>query len=330
MKKTIFTALIITTIILFASCVKRPVPQTNAGKVFGTYYAIKYRAAENYSEGFDSVFAQINKSLSTFDASSVISTINSSDTAVPVDEHFTKVYEDALYVSEATGGAFDITVAPLVNFWGFGYDPESKSSVRSDAQIDSIMEFVGYRKISLENGLLTKQDSRIKLDCSAIAKGYACDAVAALLDEKGVKDYLVDIGGEMVAKGTNFSNEPWRIGIVSPVDDSLQTNNSVEQVIELKERAIATSGNYRQFYITKERKVSHTINPLTGYPTDHKLLSASVLAPACDIADAYATSFMVIGDTAKIRNIIKASKYNIEAFLIMDSAGVHKQLTISK
>ncbi|MBR4483174.1 MAG: FAD:protein FMN transferase [Paludibacteraceae bacterium] len=298
------------------------------GRVFGTYFSIKYTAPENYGAEFDSLFTVINKSLSTFDTSSVISRINRSDTAVVVDFHFATVCDDAFYVSRATDGAFDITVAPLVNLWGFGYDPSDTATLKTQAEIDSIKQFVGYDKISLEGGSLYKSDPRIKLDASAIAKGYACDIVSDFLDNRSVDNYLVDIGGEMVAHGVNSAGVPWRVGIVSPVDDASQTNTDVEHIVTLDNKAIATSGNYRQFYITKERKVSHTKDPITGYPTNHKLLSASVLAPVCDIADAYATSFMVIGDTARIRDIIKASKYDLEAVLIVDSAGTHKQLVI--
>lgn len=328
MKKRVFLAIAVTITFIFCSCKRAAQPQNNVGKVFGTYYSIKYTAPENYGQEFDSLFAVVNKSLSTFDTSSVISRINRSDTAVIVDFHFATVYEDALYVSRATDGAFDMTVAPLVNLWGFGYDPSDTATLKTKAEIDSIKQFVGYDKISLEGGRLYKSDPRIKLDASAIAKGYACDLVGDFLESCSVENYLVDIGGEMVARGVNSAGVPWRVGIVSPVDDASQLNTDVESIISLDNRALATSGNYRQFYITKERKVSHTIDPVTGYPTNHKLLSASVLAPVCDIADAYATSFMVIGDTARIREIIKASKYDLEAVLIVDSAGHHKQLVI--
>lgn len=328
MKKRVFLAIAVTITFIFCSCRRAAQPQNNVGKVFGTYYSIKYTAPENYGQEFDSLFAVVNKSLSTFDTSSVISRINRSDTAVIVDFHFATVYEDALYVSRATDGAFDMTVAPLVNLWGFGYDPSDTATLKTKAEIDSIKQFVGYDKISLEGGRLYKSDPRIKLDASAIAKGYACDLVGDFLESRSVENYLVDIGGEMVARGVNSAGVPWRVGIVSPVDDASQLNTDVESIISLDNRALATSGNYRQFYITKERKVSHTIDPVTGYPTNHKLLSASVLAPVCDIADAYATSFMVIGDTARIRKIITASKYDLEAVLIVDSAGHHKQLVI--
>lgn len=329
MKKIKILSIVLTIVLLLCGCKRTLKPQSNVGKVFGTYFSIKYTAAENYGDEFDSIFAMVNKSLSTFDSMSVISQINRSDTVVAVDEHFSKVYNDALYVSRATGGAFDITVAPLVNLWGFGYNPSDTSSIKTQTEIDSVRQFIGYEKVWLDSVGFHKSDARVKLDASAIAKGYACDLVADYLNSRSVENYLVDIGGEMVGRGVNPAGVPWRVGIVSPVDDASQINTDVEHVISLDNRALATSGNYRQFYITKERKVSHTIDPHTGYPTNHKLLSASVLAPTCAIADAYATSFMVIGDTIRIKDIIKASKYDLEAFLIVDSAGLHKQLSIN-
>ena len=331
MKKLII-CVVLSLVVMFVTqaCVRTKALQTNVGKEFGTYYSFKYKAYENYGEQFDSLFAQINSSLSTFNPQSVISRINSNDTTVATDAYVDTVFHYSEYVNHATDGAFDITVAPLVNYWGFGYEPNSQSAERTQAQIDSIREFVGFDKISLRGGRLYKADSRTKLDASAVAKGYACDVMAAFLDGEGVTDYLIDIGGEMVARGINYGGVPWRVGVVSPVEDTTQVSNDVEFILPLKDCAIATSGNYRQYYITKERKVSHTIDPVTGYPVNHKLLSASVLAPKCAIADAYATAFMVIGDTARIKNIIKASKYDLEAYLIVDSAGVHKQIRIGK
>lgn len=331
MKKLgIYAVMALSVISVTTACVKTKTLQTNVGKVFGTYYSFKYKAAENYGERFDSLFALINNSLSTFAPQSVISRINSNDTTVTTDAYFDTVYGYSEYVNRATDGAFDITVAPLVNYWGFGYDPKSQSAERTQAQIDSIREFVGFDKISLRGGRLYKTDSRTKLDASAVAKGYACDVVAAFFDSLGVTDYLIDIGGEMVAKGKNSGGVAWRVGIVSPIEDSTQVSNDIEFVLPLKDCALATSGNYRQYYITKERKVSHTINPATGYPTDHKLLSASVLAPNCAIADAYATAFMVIGDTTRIKEIIKASKYDLEAYVILDDNGAHQMKHLTR
>lgn len=311
-------------ILLLTSCGHKGKLQSNLGLVFGTYYSFNYYASDNYQEDFDSIFAVVNHCFSTFDTTSIISDINRSASPVQLNDHFLKVLDYSLYVYEQSGGAFDLTVAPLVNFWGFGYDPQDKSALRSQAMVDSVRQIVGFDNISVVDGKLVKADPRMKLDASAIAKGYACDLIAECLKSKGVRDFKVDIGGEVVCGGCNPDYKPWRIGIVSPVDDSTQTINDYEQVVELSDRAIATSGNYRQFYVTKERKVTHTIDPRTGYPAISKVLSASVLADECAIADAYATSFIVVGDTTAIKDIIKASKYDIEAYIIVDNNGQHQ------
>ncbi len=323
MRKTVIYSLVAVLALVFTGCGKPKKWQSNLGRVFGTYYSLNYKAEANYQWELDSLFDLINKSMSTFDTLSTIYAINHSDTAVAVDDRFAYVFDVAQYVSEQSGGAFDITVAPLVNLWGFGYDPQDTATYKSQAQIDSIKEFVGYDKVKIVDGKLVKADCRIKLDLSAIAKGYACDVIADFLENQGADNMMVDIGGEIVTKGYNPLGELWRIGIVSPVDDTLQTNNDVEHILEMDNKAIATSGNYRQFYITKERKVTHTIDPVSGYPVNGNVLSASVIAPNCAVADAYATAFMVVGDTTRIKDIIKASKYNLEAYVIVDSAGVH-------
>ncbi|MCQ2336172.1 MAG: FAD:protein FMN transferase [Paludibacteraceae bacterium] len=323
MRKTVIYSLVAVLALVFTGCGKPKTWQSNLGRVFGTYYSLNYKAEANYQWKLDSLFDVINKSMSTFDTLSTVYAINHSDGAVTVDDRFAYVFSVAQYVSEQSCGAFDITVAPLVNLWGFGFDPQDTSTYKSQAQIDSIKEFVGYDKVKITDGKLVKADGRVKLDLSAIAKGYACDVIADFLESQGADDMMVDIGGEIVTRGYNPMGELWRIGIVSPVDDTLQTNNDVEHIVEMDNKAIATSGNYRQFYITKERKVTHTIDPVSGYPVNGNVLSASVIAPNCTVADAYATTFMVVGDTTRIKDIIKASKYNLEAYVIVDSAGVH-------
>lgn len=310
-------------LLLLTSCGHKGKLQSNIGRVFGTYYSFNYYAPDNYQYDFDSIFTQIGHSLSTFDSTSIIYSVNHSASPVKLDDHFIKVMEVSRYVNEQTGGAFDPTVAPLVNLWGFGYDPQDKGSVKSQEIIDSIRQYVGFENFSIVSGKLVKADPRLLLDASGVAKGYACDCIAECLRSKGVRDFMVDIGGEVVCGGLNPEYKPWRIGIVSPVDDSTQTNNTCEQVVEMSDRAVATSGNYRQFYITKERKVSHTIDPRTGYPAESKVLSASVLSDECAVADAYATAFIVLGDTTAIKDIIKASKYDIEAYIIVDNDGQH-------
>lgn len=307
----------VTALLLFTAC--KPAWHTEQGMVFGTYYGVQYQASASFRTEIEAAFDEINRSLSTFDSASVISHINRGEGCLATDSLFRVVYAKACEVSEATQGAFDITVAPLVNAWGFGYDP---SSEHGPAVIDSIRGFVGYGKVRLNGQLLCKDDARVKLDCSAIAKGYACDRVAEVLERHGVDNYLIDIGGELRLAGRKEQGKLWSIGINRAVDDSAQTNYEVQRVVNLSDCGVATSGNYRQFYQEGDRRVSHTIDPRTGYPTRHRLLSATVVAPDCMTADAYATACMVVGDTAVLRSYAETAGLQIFA-IYADSCGRH-------
>jgi thiamine biosynthesis lipoprotein len=203
-----------------------------------------------------------------------------------------------MQISEDTNGAFDITVAPIVNAWGFGF--KSGSSPTSQ-YIDSLKQFIGYKKVRIDKDKhVVKQDERIMLDCSAIAKGYGSDVVARLFNAKGIKNYMIEIGGEIVASGLSDKRLPWKIGITKPSEDSLGTSNELQTILNITDCAMATSGNYRNFYYKNGKRYAHTIDPRTGYPIQHNILSATVIAKSCAQADAYATSFMVLGlDEAK-------------------------------
>jgi thiamine biosynthesis lipoprotein len=205
---------------------------------------------------------------------------------------FLDVYNLAVQISDETDGAFDITVAPLVNAWGFGF---KNSTLPSPYQVDSLRQIVGYQKVSLENGHIKKKDPRIMLDCSAIAKGYGCDVIAKFLRSRGVKNFMVEIGGEIVTSGLNPDRLPWKVGVTKPSDDSLSTSHELQTVLNVTDMAMATSGNYRNFYYKGGKKYAHTIDPKTGFPVQHNILSATVIAKSCAEADAYATSFMVMG-----------------------------------
>ena len=270
--------------------------QTNQGLIFGTMYKITYQSKENLQDEIDKTLKQVDFSLSPFNKKSVITSVNN-NTNMQVDSLFTDVFYLAQKIAEETHGAFDITVAPLVNAWGFGFD--SSTNVDSTT-IDSLREFVGYNKVSLLHGRIIKTDPRIKLDCSSIAKGYGVDCVARLFDKKGIENYMIDIGGELVMKGKNSKMNTWRIGINKPVEDSLSQNQELQTVLELTNAGLATSGNYRNFYYKEGKKYAHTIDPRIGYPVQHSILSATVVAKDCATADAYATSIMVLGlDSAK-------------------------------
>ena len=266
--------------------------QHDEGFIFGTIYHITYHSDTNLKKEIEAELKKVDQSLSPFNKTSVISKVNRNENPM-VDPMFKEVFLLAENISNETHGAFDITVAPLVNEWGFGF----KKGVEPTRQvIDSLKHIVGYQKVKLTpKNYVQKQDPRIMLDCSAIAKGYGCDVVARLLRKNGINDYMIEIGGEIVTRGFNQKQEPWRIGVNKPTDDSLNTSQELQTILNVTDIAMATSGNYRNFYYKNGKKYAHTIDPKTGYPVQHTLLSATVLAKDCATADAYATSFMVMG-----------------------------------
>lgn len=263
----------------------------NEGHVFGTYYNIRYEAEEDLHEQILARLKEFDNSLSTFNEQSIISRINRGE-EVKTDRYFEQMYQTAREVSELSEGAFDITVAPLVNAWGFGF--QNKEQLTPE-RIEDLLKTVGYESVSLEKHHLIKQNQQTMLDASAIAKGQGCDVVAELLQDKGCKNFLVDIGGEVVLQGVNENNVAWRVGITKPQDDPTGTSSELQEVIASTRLCMATSGNYRQFYYEDGIRRSHTIDPRTGYPVNHSLLSATVTAPSCMRADALATACMVLG-----------------------------------
>lgn len=285
------TLLIVGTVLIIMQ--QRNMPyRTAEGAIFGTFYHITYQSDKDLKAEIDTALHQVDLSLSPFNPHSIITKVNNNE-EVKVDKMFTDVYHVARQVSEATGGAFDITVAPLVNLWGFGF---KEGSTPDQPTIDSLMQFVGYDKVSLSSdGRVSKKDPRTMLDCSAVAKGYGSDVVAAVLRRHDVTNYMVEIGGEIVTKGVNEKRLPWRIGVNRPVEDPTQSSTELETILNVTDKAMATSGNYRNFYYKDGKKYAHTIDPKTGRPVQHSLLSATVLADQCAIADAYATAFMVMG-----------------------------------
>lgn len=261
------------------------------GLVFGTVYQITYQHDGDLKPDIEEELKRFDFSLSPFNDSSVISRVNRNED-IETDSLFQNCFNRSMEISRQTDGAFDITVAPLVNAWGFGF---KKGAFPDSLMIDSLMQVIGYSKIALKDGKVIKQDPRTMLDCSAVAKGYAVDVVARLLDRKGIKNYMVDIGGEIVVKGKNPKDGLWRIGVNKPIDDSLSMNQEIETVLKLSDLGMATSGNYRNFYYKDGKKYAHTIDPRTGYPVQHSILSSTVIAKDCMTADALATAFMVMG-----------------------------------
>lgn len=286
--------------------------QDNKGRIFGTFYQIKYQASKDLHKDILEQLDKVDHSLSMFNKESVISKINNNEDILP-DTMFTEVFDMSMKISKITDGAFDITVAPLVNAWGFGF---KEGTSPNKHVIDSLMNIVGYEKVSMKEGKVVKQHPNIMLDCSGIAKGYSCDVIADFLRANGIDNFLVNIGGEIVTSGINDKRLPWKIQVTKPVDDNESTESEVQTMINVTDKAMATSGNYRNFYYKGGKKYAHTINPQTGYCVQHNILSATVITDRCMEADAYATAFMVMGlEKAKI---ILDKHPEIMAYLICD------------
>lgn len=286
----------------------------NEGKIFGTYYSLSYQHPDGEDLG-EEVLAElkgVDASLSIFNDSSTIAKINE-NIPVDLDSLFLLVYQQASLVSQTTQGAFDITVAPLVDLWGFGRGTRKTVSA---SEVDSALQLVGYDNLTLLDDRLLKPDSRMRLDVSAIAKGLGVDVALQCLKEHGCTNAMVEIGGEVACMGLNPSGQPWKIGVNKPVNDSTCIDKSLECVLHLSDIAVATSGNYRQFYYRDGKKYAHTIDPRTGYPVAHNLLSATVVAPSCMMADAWATAFMVLGKDEALK--ICENNPDLDCFLIYE------------
>jgi thiamine biosynthesis lipoprotein len=290
---------------------------THGGHVFGTVYRVKYEATGEYREGIARALERVDGSLSMFNKNSLLSRINRGEEH-RVDSLFTRVFEQAARVHERTGGAFDITVAPLVNAWGFGHEQGRALAAR---EVDSLLAFVGMHRLALRDGLLLKEREGIWLDAGAIAKGLGVDEVARFLERQGVENYLVEIGGEVRVKGHSDSREAWWIAIQDPAVGEEATG---ALTVAMRAGALATSGNYRNFRERDGKRYGHTIDPLTGYPVQRDVVSASVHASSCMEADAYATAFMVLGREASAR--VVENEPGLEACLIyIDEAGERRE-----
>ncbi|MCC6462493.1 MAG: FAD:protein FMN transferase [Saprospiraceae bacterium] len=264
------------------------------GQAQGTTFHLVYRdaAGRDFSGSVDSLFRLIDHSMSLWDSSSIIRQLNRNEPSARADVHFAEVFRQAQAVSEVTGGAFDITVGPLVKAWGFSY--KKGLPPPDSAQVDSLQQCIGFQKVRLDNGVLLKANPRMEVDLNAIAQGYTVDVMAQFLEQKGVTDYMVEIGGELRTAGRNEKNEPWQIGIDKP-QSTESADRPLQAVVSLSGQSMATSGSYRKFVLREGKKFSHAIDPKTGYPITHQLLSVSVLARDCATADAYATAFLVMG-----------------------------------
>lgn len=295
---------------------------TVTGPAQGTSYQVTYesRDSANFQVAVDSLLHRFDMSLSAYQPLSIISQINNNVPEVKPDSFFISVFNAAGVIWKESDGAFDITVAPVVNAWGFGFTEAAKVD---STMIDSLLQYVGMEMVRLEDGYIIKEKREIMFDVNAIAQGYAVDVLASFLEEKGIKNYLVEIGGEVKTMGRNSRGQFWRVGIDKPIEGLQLPGVQIEAIISLSGKALATSGNYRRFYEKDGIKYSHTIDPFTGYPVQHNLLSATVLADDGMTADGFATAFMVMGVEKSI-NLLKR-RPDLDACLIYnDDSGAYK------
>ncbi|MBO0322623.1 FAD:protein FMN transferase [Muricauda sp. CAU 1633] len=317
--------LLFTVVVLLLGCNSREwIKNQNQGGALGTSYSIIYIADESldYQREIDSVFQVMNQSMSTYVPTSDISKINEGDSTIVVDEMFREVFDISTQVHQASNGYFDPTIGVLANAWGFG--PGEQIQLDS-LKVDSLLSYVGWDKVQLNSdNTITKSNPAIRFDFNAVAKGYAIDRLGALLDAKGIKNYLVEVGGEVLAKGTNLvSGKQWTVGIDDP---QVETGRQLKLIVALEDRAMASSGNYRKFRIDPEtgEKFVHTINPKTGYTKNSYVLASSVVANTCAVADAYATSFMAM-DLEESKKVLEDHE-ELEAYIIyLDENGETKE-----
>ncbi|NQY08735.1 MAG: FAD:protein FMN transferase [Flavobacteriales bacterium] len=281
------------------------------GEAQGTFYVVKYKADQNLQPGIDSILEIIDLSMSGYMDASIVSRVNRNSSTVQIDNHFANVFNASKEVYSLSGGAFDITVAPLVTYWGFG--PTQRDSTDTNS-IKSISKHVGMDKIRLDQNRIVKDDTLVTLDFNAIAQGYTVDVIAEYLDRQLIEHYLINVGGEIKAKGINDRGSIWVVGVESPLEE-VQIGR-YEVAVDLKDKSLATSGSYRKYKVVDGLKYSHTIDPRTGRPVEHNLLSVSVVTDNCMMADAYATTFMVLGLNAS--KVLLDSLEGVDAYFIFE------------
>jgi len=274
-------------------CTKEMEYKTIDGFAQGTTFHIAYSPdiPDSLESFVNEILNRIDTSLSVYNDSSIISKLNRGE-SVEMDSLFINVFNRSKEIYEISNGAFDISGAPLFDAWGFGFKNRIHVTQRD---IDSILTFVGMDKVKIENGVLVKRDKRLSLNANAIAQGYSSDVIAGEFDKLGIKNYLIEVGGEIYCKGVNSKGKNWTIGIDKPIDGNMIKGENLQDILSLTGKGLATSGNYRKFYEEGGEKYSHTIDPKTGYPVKHSLLSATVIADDAMTADALATFFMVVG-----------------------------------
>lgn len=311
-------------LIILYGCSQNPKELVINGRTMGTTYLVKL-VVENgltpdqviIKTAIDSLLSEINHQMSSWDPNSEISVFNRLNTAQPftVSQNFIKVVKHALEVSYLTAGAFDITVGPLIDLWGFGAGANvDHFNPPEPEEISAILNRIGYRKIGVHQSQLNKLDPAVSIDLNAIAKGYGVDVVSNWLHAEGFADFLVEIGGEIYCKGTNRSKLHWQIGIDNPLLDAIP-GRDIMAIVDLSDQAMATSGDYRNYFEYDGQLFSHVVDPRTGYPVETAVASATVVAPTCMAADALATSLMVMGVKPGLELI--ESLEDVEALLIL-------------
>jgi len=300
-------------VMYLTSCASKIEYKAIEGQAQGTTFRVNYQNTytQDLSSPIDSIFKMIDKSMSLWDANSLISKVNDNLFYEKLDAHFVNVFNMSEIISKRTNGFFDITVGPLVKAWGFGV--KKGLPTPSKDQLDSLRSLIGFEKVKIENNKIVKANQNAQLDFNAIAQGYTVDVIAAFLDSKGINNYLVEVGGEVRGKGKNKEGLAWKVGIEKPQDE-----RELQVVVNLDGKSLATSGSYRKFFFKDGRKYAHAINPHTGLPVTHNLLSISVMAENCMKADAYATAFLVMG-LEKTKYFAK--KENLDYFAIYEESG---------
>lgn len=279
----------------------------------GSYYSITYFDEQNrdFSRDFDSIFQEIESTLSLWDENSIIRKVNRNDTSVVLNQIFIDNFNYAMRAAEISGGYFDPTVGPLVQAWGFHF----KEGMEMTPEIvDSLKQLVGYRKIKIENGKVIKENPNMTLDFNAVAQGYTTDVIGDFLLSKNVNDFLVDVGGEILARGRKPYGDLWKVGIEKPAE-SKDAERIVQEIVDLDNISIVTSGNYRKYVERGGKRYSHSLNPMTGYPSENSLLSATIIVENTAWADCLASICMVVGFEKAIE-IIESSDCDVDAYFI--------------
>jgi len=301
--------------LLLISCGTTPTNEvlvSNYGYTQGTTYNIRYMSTDavDYQNDIDSVLNAVDQSLSTYVEESVISKINKNE-SMQTDSLFRRVFESAMIIAGETNGAFDPTIAPVVNFWGFGFE---ETPQKDESKLADLMKTTGYEKIAIQDRLIVKSNPNTQIDFNAIAQGFTVDLIGEHLQKLGVTNYMIEIGGELKCHGLNADEKLWRIGIDKPSETIQQ--DRFQAIIEVLNKAVASSGNYRKFKVHEDHgtKYAHTIHPKTGKPIQTNLLGVTIVSESCMLADALATACMVMGVEKSI-DLIK-SKPELDALLI--------------